>query len=152
LRACAATAVRTDIVGAAMEPQRADLIERFYEAFLRRDVDAIVDLCHRDVEIYKDPDVVEMVAALTPRGRERVAQYLRGWLDSWDVYEPRLASLREAGDDVVALVDVRARGIGSQFDIEEQVADVFTFSGDEFRRLRLHAARDEALQDAGLEP
>ena len=50
-----------------------DLIDRFYEAFSRRDVDAVLELCHEDVEIYKDPDVVEMVSALTPRGQERVA-------------------------------------------------------------------------------
>ena len=53
----------------AMDKQRVDLIDRFYEAFSRHDVDAVLDLCHEDIEIYKDPDVVEMVSALTPRGR-----------------------------------------------------------------------------------
>jgi ketosteroid isomerase-like protein len=135
-----------------MDTHRAELIERFYEAFCRRDVDAVLDLCHEDVEIYKDPAVVEMVAALTPRGRERVAQYLTGWLASWDMYQPRVATLREADSGVVvALLDVRARGTGSQFDIEEEIADVFTFEGGQIRRLRLHVTRDEALADAGLE-
>jgi ketosteroid isomerase-like protein len=137
----------------AMDTQRAELIERFYEAFSRRDVDAVVDLCHEDVEIYKDPDVVEMVAALTPRGRERVAQYLTGWLESWDMYQPRVETLREADSgDVVALLDVRARGRGSQFDFEEKTADVFAFEGGQILRLRLHASRDDALGAAGLEP
>lgn len=136
-----------------MDTQRAELITRFYDAFSRRDVDAVLELCDDQVEIYKDPDVVEMVAALTPRGRERVAQYLRGWLESWDMYAPRIASLHEAGpDDVVALVDVRARGRGSQFDIEEQSADVFTFNAGRIVRLRLHASPEVALRDAGLEP
>jgi len=133
-----------------MDKRRADVIERFYAAFPRRDVDAMVDLCHDDVEVYKDPEVVEMVSALTPRGRERVSQYLRGWLDSWDMYQPRLVSLRESGDEVVALLDVRARGIGSQFDIEQEIADVFTFRGDRIARLRLHVTPEEALRDAGL--
>ncbi|MGH2979054.1 MAG: nuclear transport factor 2 family protein [Solirubrobacterales bacterium] len=136
-----------------MDKQRAELIERFYEAFLRRDVDAIVALCDESIEIYKDPDVVEMVSALTPRGHERVATYLRGWLDSWDMYRPSLAGLREAaGDEVVALVEVRARGRGSQFDIDEEIADVFTFRGERIVRLRLHVTREVALRDAGLEP
>ena len=135
-----------------MEKQRLDLIERFYEAFSRRDVDAVLDLCHEDIEIYKDPDVVEMVSALTPRGIERVAQYLRGWLDSWDMYQPRVSDLREAGrDEVIALIEVRARGRGSQFDIEEEIADVLTFRGDRLARLRLHVTREEALRAAGLE-
>jgi ketosteroid isomerase-like protein len=135
-----------------MDKQRADLIDRFYEAFSRRDVDAVVDLCHEDIEIYKDPDVVEMVSALTPRGTERVAKYLRGWLDSWDMYQPRVSDLRESGnDDVVALIDVRARGRGSQFDIEEEIADVLTFRDDRLVRLRLHVTPEEALRAAGLE-
>jgi ketosteroid isomerase-like protein len=135
-----------------MDSQRADLIDRFYEAFSNRDVDAVMALCDESVEVYKDPDVVEIVSALTPRGRERVATYLRGWLDSWDMYKPSVVELREAGaDEVVALVDVRARGRGSQFDIEEEIADVLTFSGDRLVRMRLHVTRDVALRDAGLE-
>jgi ketosteroid isomerase-like protein len=135
-----------------MDSERADLIDRFYEAFSRRDVDAVMDLCDESVEVYKDPDVVEMVSALTPRGRERVATYLRGWIESWDMYRPSVVELREAcGDEVVALVDVHARGRGSQFDIEEEIADVFTFGGDRIVRMRLHVTRDVALRDAGLE-
>jgi ketosteroid isomerase-like protein len=135
-----------------MDKQRIDLIDRFYEAFSRRDVDAVLDLCHEDIEIYKDPDVVEMVSALTPRGSERVTQYLRGWLDSWDMYQPRVSDLRESGnDEVVALIDVRARGRGSQFDIEEEIADVLTFRDERLVRLRLHVTRDAALCAAGLE-
>jgi ketosteroid isomerase-like protein len=135
-----------------MDKQRLDLIDRFYEAFSSRDVDAVLDLCQEDVEIYKDPDVVEMVSALTPRGKERVALYLRGWIDSWDMYQPRVSELREAGDhDVVVLVDVHARGRGSQFDIEEEIADVLTFRGDRLARLRLHVTREEALRATGLE-
>jgi len=136
-----------------MDSQRADLIDRFYEAFSNRDVDAVMALCDESVEVYKDPYVVEIVSALTPRGRERVATYLRGWLDSWDMYKPSVVELREAGaDEVVALVDVRARGRGSQFDIEEEIADVLTFSGDRLVRMRLHVTRDVAMRDAGLQP
>ena len=135
-----------------MDSQRADLIDRFYEAFSNRDVDAVMALCDESVEVYKDPDVVEIVSALTPRGRERVATYLRGWLDSWDMYRPTVVELREAGDQVVALVDVHARGRGSQFDIEEEIADVLTFSGDRLVRMRLHVTRDVAMRDAGLQP
>ena len=68
------------------------------------------------------------------------------------MYQPRVSDVRESGDDdVVALVDVRARGRGSQFDIEEEIADVLTFRDDRIIRLRLHVTRDEALRAAGLE-
>ena len=135
-----------------MDPHRSELIARFYEAFSQRDIEGIVALCDEDVEVYKDPGVIEMVSALTPRGREGVARYLGGWLDSWDLYQPRAAELREAGpDDVVVLVDLHARGRGSQFDLHEEIADVLTFRGDRLSRLRLHVTRDVALREAGLE-
>ena len=135
-----------------MDSQRAELIERFYQEFSKRDVEGILALCHDDVEIYKDPNVVEMVSALTPRGHERVARYLNGWLESWDMYEPRVVELREAGpDDVVVLVDLHARGRGSQFDLDEEIADVLTFRADRLARLRLHVTRDTALREAGLD-
>lgn len=135
-----------------MNPDRAELIERFYDAFSRGDVEGILALCDENVEVYKDPDVVEMVSALTPRGREGVARYLSGWLESWDLYKPQVAGLREAGpDDVVVLVDLHARGRGSQFDLQEEIADVLTFRGDLLSRLRLHVTRDVALREAGLE-
>lgn len=135
-----------------MDPNRSELIARFYEAFSQRDVEGVVALCDEDVEVYKDPGVIEMVSALTPRGREGVARYLGGWIDSWDLYQPRVAELREAGpDDVVVLVDLHARGRGSQFDLREEIADVLTFRGDLLSRLRLHVTRDVALREAGLE-
>jgi ketosteroid isomerase-like protein len=126
-----------------MDKKRAELIDRFYEALTRRDVDAVLTMCADDVIVYKDPAVVEMVAAFTPRGREGVAQWLEEWLNSWDVYEPRVESMQESGDDVVALVRVRARGRRSQYEFEDPMADVITLRGDKIACLRLYVSRDQ---------
>jgi ketosteroid isomerase-like protein len=123
-----------------------ELLRQFYEYFNQRDLDAVLELCAPEVEVYKDPDVVEMVAAFTPRGRERVAQYLRGWLDSWDAYQARPEQILEAGEEAAVLVHLRARGKGSQFDIEEDMADVFTVRDGKIVRLRLYIRRQDALQ------
>ena len=80
-----------------MDRDRVALMDSFYDAFRRRDVHALLELCDDDVEVYKAPGVVDMVAALTPRGRDRVEGYLEGWLDSWDAYEPTLQELRTLG-------------------------------------------------------
>lgn len=130
-----------------MNTERAALIDRFYAALTDRDVSAVLDLCHDDVEVYKAPGVVEMVSALTPRGRERVARWLEGWLASWDLYEPTVERLSDAGDKVVALVRVHSRGSGSQFDLEEDMADALTFRDGQISSMRLYVARDEALRD-----
>src|SRR5215212_9107863 len=130
----------------------AELLRSFYEHFNQGDLDAVLELCAEDVEIYKDPNVVEMVAALTPRGRELVAQYLRGWLESWDAYSARPREFLQSGDEVVALVQMRARGTGSQFEIQEEMADVFVVREGRIARLRLYVRPSEALASLGDRP
>jgi ketosteroid isomerase-like protein len=123
----------------------AALLNSFYEALNTADVDAALDLCDQEVEVYMPPDVV---AAVAPRGHRDVGEYLRGWFDSWHVYEPRPEDFIDAGDQVVAFVHLRARGKGSRFEIEEQVADVFEVDGGKISKLRLYVQRETALQQA----
>src|SRR5919108_2527649 len=118
-------------MGPQESPKRASdenmaLLRRFYEYLNQGDLDSVLELCTEDVEVYQAPEVVEMVAALTPRGQDRVAQYLRGWLDSWSDYQARPQEFLQSGDDVAALTHARARGPNSQFEIEGDMADVFT--------------------------
>ena len=119
------------------------LLNRFYDALNVADVEAALDLCDSEVEVYMPSNVV---AAVAPRGHRDVGEYLRGWFDSWHVYSPEPEEFVAAGDQVVALVNLRARGKGSRFEIEEQMADVFEFDGGKISKLRLYVHRDTALQ------
>jgi ketosteroid isomerase-like protein len=123
----------------------AALLKDFYEALNLADVDAALELCAQEVEVYMPPDVV---AAVAPRGHRDVGEYLRGWFDSWHVYRPDPEDFITAGEQVVALVNLRARGKGSRFEIEEQIADVFELDGGKIRKLRLYVRRDKALEQA----
>lgn len=126
------------------EPDSA-LLNDFYEALNLGDVDAALELCAGDVEVYMSPDVV---AAVPPRGHRDVGEYLRGWFDSWHVYRPDPEEFVAAGRQVVVLVNLRARGKGSRFEIEEQIADVFEVEGGKISKLRLYVPRDTALEQA----
>jgi len=128
-----------------------ELLRRFYEHFNQHDLDAVLELCSPEVEVYKDPDVIEMVGAFAPKGQERVAQYLRGWIDSWDEYVARPQEFLGSGDEVAVLVHLRARGKNSQFEIEEDIADVFKLENGTIARLRLYVQRHDALKAIGLE-
>jgi ketosteroid isomerase-like protein len=66
-------------------------------------------------------------------------------MNSWHEYRPQPEGFVEAGDEVVALVHLRARGKGSRFVIEEEMADVFKLDDGKIRRLRLYVHRDQAL-------
>jgi len=123
------------------------LLDDFYAALNRDDVEGAMELCDEDIEVWLNPDVV---AAVAPRGRREVADYLHGWFDSWHAYSPHPEQYIEAGDQVVAMVQLRARGKGSRFDIEEDMADVFRISNGKIVGLRLYVDRKVALDFAGI--
>jgi ketosteroid isomerase-like protein len=132
-------------MGKQASPQTVELLRRFYESFNQRDIDAVLEVCAEEVEVYKDPEVVDMVAASTPRGHEHVAQYLRGWLDSWTDYTARPQEFVQSGDEVAVLTRLHARGRGSRFDIEEDMADLFSLEDGRIKVLRLYIRPEDAL-------
>jgi hypothetical protein len=127
--------------------QRFALLRDFYDALNRDDMETMLDLCDEKVEVYQPPEVV---AAVPPRGHKDVGSYLRGWFESWHAYAPEPEEFIEAGDQVVVMIHLRARGKGSRFEIQERMADVFTFDDGKIVRLRFYVDRDVALQAAGI--
>ena len=121
------------------------VLKRFYDALNDEDVDAAMNLCAKQVEVYLPPEVV---SAIAPRGHRDVSAYLREFMDSWHMYRPEPEGFVQAGDEVVALVHLRARGKGSRFEIDEEIADVFTVDEGKIARLRLYVHRDQALPEA----
>jgi ketosteroid isomerase-like protein len=130
-----------------MDQAHVDVLRNFYDALERSDVDSAVGLCDPEVEVYLNPDVV---ATLAPKGQKEVASYLRGWFDSWDKYAPRPQEFIEAGEQVVVYVQLLARGKGSRFEIEEEMADVFRLEDGKIVQLRLYVDRAVAQRSAGL--
>ena len=122
------------------------LLNRFYEALNVADVEA----CSGALRPARSRSTCRpnVVAAIAPRGHRDVGEYLRGWFDSWHIYQPEPEDFVSAGDQVVALVHLRARGKGSRFDIEEEIADVFEFDGGKISKLRLYVQRDTALEQS----
>lgn len=120
----------------------AELLRRFYEALNDEDFEAAMDLCNREVEVYQPPDVV---GAMAPRGHRDVTEYLREFLGSWHMYRPEPKDFVESGGHLVALVSLRARGLGSRFEINEEIADVFEVYHGKISKLRLYVHRDTAL-------
>jgi ketosteroid isomerase-like protein len=131
-----------------MAQEHLNLLRNFYDALNRDDLEAALRLCHENVEVYQSPEVV---AAVPPRGHKDVANYLRGWFESWHAYAPEPEEFIEAGDKVVVMVHLRARGKGSRFEIKQRMADVFTLEDGKISRLRFYVEPKAALQSAGID-
>src|SRR5215210_4374476 len=116
-----------------------EILKRFYEALNAENFDAVMDVCDRQVEVYLSPEVVSAVA---PRGHRDVSAYLREFMGSWHMYRPEPEDFVDAGTQVVALVHLRARGKGSRFEIDEEIADVFEVDQGKISKLRLYMDRE----------
>jgi ketosteroid isomerase-like protein len=127
-----------------MPNDTAQLLRQFYEGLNSSDLDAVMSLCDQHVEVYTPPD---QMSAIAPRGQKGVANYLLGWLQTWDKYQAELEDFREVDDRVIAFVRARARGKGSRFDTETENADIFSLRDGKITHLRLYVDRDEALRE-----
>ncbi len=84
------------------------------------------------------------------RGTKGGRRFWQGWLAAWDalVYE---YELRDGGDSVVALLDMRVRGRSTGIEVEfGKHAHVWEFQGGVIRRWTFYANQAEALEAAGL--
>jgi ketosteroid isomerase-like protein len=142
ISALKAAAPAAELTNEMVSDHDAQLLRQFYEALNEGDFEAAMDLCNQEVEVYQPPEVV---AALPARGQRDVTEYLREFFGTWHMYRPEPEDFVESGDKVVALVNLRARGLGSRFEIQEEIADVFEVSDGKISKLRLYVHRDTAL-------
>jgi ketosteroid isomerase-like protein len=98
------------------QPSPAEVVRGAYEAFARRDLDALVGLADPQIEI---SSVTGMLAGREEpyRGREALADYLRDVAEVWDEIELLPQELVELdGERVLVFGRVRARRRNSRID------------------------------------
>lgn len=87
------------------------------------------------------------------RGHEGVREYWRTWLSAWQPIEVWDYELRDAGENVVALISgQRNRGRHSGIEVElPPYALIFTIGDQKVVRGAMYADQREALATVGLE-
>ena len=127
-----------------MSRENVEIIRSIYEATNRRDWDAAFRDQHPDIEqILPSP--------FGPfRGREEVQAYWEDILAAFEtaVLEPE--EVFESGDQVVALLRIRARPKGTSAEIEIRTGQLWTFRDGKTASMQLFPDAEEALKAAGL--
>ena len=132
-----------------MSQENVEIVRDLLEAFRRRDHERAFD--------FYDPDIVwEDLSGLDTggifHGPEGVRTYWRAWLSAWRDLQFEIQDLRDAGDDVVALIH-KQRQWGRHSGIETEMPPygiVFTIHGGKVVRWRLFLDQSSALEAAGL--
>ena len=121
-----------------------------YESFERRDMEGAFDgLVTPKFELRLPEDYPEGGEVFRgPEGMRRWSAMIEDVWEQWS-FEPE--RLIEAGELVVALTRIRARGGASGVSLDREVAHVWSFEGSLASSVRVYLDREEALAACGLQ-
>jgi ketosteroid isomerase-like protein len=134
----------------AMSREDVDVVRAVWDAWERRDTDAMFELY--------DPEIVWDQTRDGPgdlareyHGHDGVRQFFSEWMGSFESYQARALEFFD-GDDAV-LVRVRQTGRGKLSGIEVEIASglqLYRVRDGRVVRIETHADADEAFRAAGL--
>jgi uncharacterized protein len=128
--------------------QDLDTVRRGYDAFNRRDVDALLDAFHPDVEWH--PLLAELGGG-TYCGHDGVRTMLEEIDESWDDFRTEAERVVDAGDHILVFAHTRGRGKASGVEADLRVVTVVEMQHGRARRVWSYGTLEEALAAAGLE-
>ena len=119
------------------------LIRRFYERWLTTG-ELPWDMLDEGIEIH-DHDTPDQGAY---RGHAGVERWLRDWGEAWAEYSFEPEEFIDAGDAVIAVIRMHAKGVGSGVELDRQDALVYLFRDDKILRTDYYNSKKQALEAA----
>jgi uncharacterized protein len=133
-----------------MSQEDVQTVRQGYEAFNRGDVEWMV--AQLDPEIVWE-DAAEVPGSSSHRGIREVRCYLESFARQWEEIRFEPERILDAGERVVALVRMAARGRASGAQVDARLAHVYELRegrGMRVLRVRTFFDRERALEAAGL--
>jgi ketosteroid isomerase-like protein len=131
-----------------MSEENVEIVRMGYDAFARRDLDAIGAVMRKHVA----PNA-EFESVLTGQIYTGVQGAYELAADLWETlpdYGLAVEEIIDRGDRVVAVLRISGTGGSSGVPVSQQVAFVWTFEGGKIVRGKSFTSRAEALEAAGL--
>ena len=130
-----------------MSQENVERLRAGYDLFDATKQANVRGLTHDAVLVEPDDDVLGEGIS---EGRDAVVRSVRKWTETWDDFRMEPEKFFDLGDWTLVFVRLRGRAHASGIPLDESVAHVFTFRGDQVARLHVYADRDEALEAVGL--
>jgi ketosteroid isomerase-like protein len=128
-----------------MSQESVEIVRRYTWAF-ENDLDTFRELTHPAIEW------APVEENHTPsHGIDGAVRIRNGWLEAWDEHRVDIEEILDAGDDVVALMHLTARGRGSGVEVELRIYLHVKVSDGKVVYVFEYEDRTEALKAAGLE-
>jgi ketosteroid isomerase-like protein len=123
-----------------------EIVRGGYDAYVRGDVESALAAFDPEIEIY-DHDIPDSGEY---RGLDGLLRWEADWNVSWASWRWEPEEFIDAGDRVVAVLRVYAKGRGSGVDVERLDGAVWTLRDGKCIRLDDYGSKAEALGAVGL--
>jgi ketosteroid isomerase-like protein len=134
-----------------MSRENVEALKRAVEAATRRDVEALLQELHPEVEWHSGILMPLRGEATVYRGHECVPEMFRDFYDVFSDIRVDLSEVRDLGDRVVAIGRIRTRGKESGVETESPWGYVAEFEDGKAISIRTYLDPEEALAAARLQ-
>jgi ketosteroid isomerase-like protein len=131
------------------ESQNVAAVRRYVDAFNRLDLDSVIDDTDPNAELHEWPNAP---GAQIYRGPDGVREALDKWFEIWEWMHVDIEEIVDVGERVFLIMHQRAKGRGSEIEVEIRSFNVYTFRDGRVMRIELFIEREPALEAAGLSP
>ena len=143
-------ALRAADTGWAMSQENVEIVRRVSDAYNRRDVGAMLDELHPEVEWHPWLQLQLGGEATVYRGHEGVRKGVREVEEAFSEIQAEQTEIRDLGERVVAIGHLRGRGSESGAITESAIAWIVEFKSGKVIRVREYLDPKKALEAVGL--
>ena len=129
-----------------MSQENVEIVRRAYEAWNAGDINAWGESFDPEIEAY-DHDIPD---AGEYRGLEGRIRWQADWERSWQSWRWEPEEFIDAGERVIAVLHVHAKGRQSGVDVERIDGAVWTLRNGRCVRLDYYGSKEQALEAVGL--
>jgi ketosteroid isomerase-like protein len=131
-----------------MSRENVELVRRGYAAWDSGDLTAMLGILAENVVTRR---VAPLPEPTTFHGREGMLELIVDWLEGFDEFAMHDEEYIDAGEQVVVRIRQVARGYRSRVPVEATFWFVHAIEDGKVARLDLYAAREDALEAAGIQ-
>ncbi len=131
-----------------MSQENIELFYRAHDAFNRRDIDALLNLCDPDVEFFSG--LVELEGGGPHRGHDGLRSWWESILRVFPDFSTEIEEVRDLGDATFACVRLQGQGVKSEAPAQGTQWQVTEWRDRKAIRISAFPSEAEALEAAGL--
>ena len=121
-----------------------ETIRGSYAALNRGEIDSALDALHRDAVWRESPEVP---GGEVFEGRAAIEQFLRGYLEQWDVFHQEVESTLRRGDRVLVIIHLTAIGRERGAEVNVRYAHLWTLRDGRGGEVDAYYDPDKALRE-----